>query len=320
MKKILTFIVFTYLSLTCFSQNAVVNSGEDASNFLGAYFSPFAESIGAGLNRGWYNTAKPHKLAGIDVSLTINLVSISDEAASFDVNSIDNFSSNATSTPTVLGNGQGAEINYQANGINSKFIMPNQDIELKSIPIPTLNAGIGLIKGTELNVRYIPNYSYDIGFIGSGSLELIGGGLKHDILQWIPLAKMLPFDLSIQGAFSQLKTSFQIESQSVRQDVGLDINATTFNLIISKKFSVVSAYASIGRNTVNSVFRGNTNFKLGSSQVLEFDVPLELNMPTVSELQASAGVRFQFAIFTLYANQTFSDYPVTSAGIGLSFR
>ena len=34
MKKILTFAVFTYLSLTCFSQNAVVNSGEDASNFL----------------------------------------------------------------------------------------------------------------------------------------------------------------------------------------------------------------------------------------------------------------------------------------------
>ena len=50
---------------------------------------------------------------------------------------------------------------------------------------------------------------HDIGFIGSGSLELIGGGLKHDILQWIPLAKMLPFDLSIQGAFSQLKLAFK---------------------------------------------------------------------------------------------------------------
>ena len=39
-----------------------------------------------------------------------------------------------------------------------------------------------------------------------------------------------------------------------------------------------------------------------------------------SVFQAAAGVRLQFAIFTIYANQTFSDYPITSAGIGVSFR
>lgn len=312
MKKILTLIIFTYSSLISFSQDAFVNSSEDASNFLGAYFSPFAESIGSGLNRGWYNTAKPHKLAGLDISLTINLIAITEEAGAFDVNTIDNFSSDSISTPTVLGNGNGATINYKGN----EFVMPNQNIELNSIPIPTLNAGIGLIKGTEINLRYIPKYEYDIGFVGTGSVKLIGGGVKHDILQWIPFAKALPFDLSIQGAFSQFNTTFQVESQNV----GLDIHATTFNLIISKKFSLVSAYASVGRNTVKSSFSGDADFKLGSSDVLEFNVPLELDMPTLSELQASAGIRFQFAIFTLYANQTFSNYPVTSAGIGLSFR
>jgi hypothetical protein len=144
--------------------------------------------------------------------------------------------------------------------------------------------------------------------------------LKHDILQWLPLNKLLPFDLSFQGAFSQFNTSFEVESQSIRQDVSLDIRATTFNLILSKKFSVVSAYASVGQNTVNSTFTGNTNFKLGSSSTLDFDLPLNIELPKSSEMQASAGVRFQFAIFTLYANQTFSSYPVTSAGIGLSFR
>lgn len=317
MKKILTLIIFTYSSLNSFSQDAVVNSSEDASNFLSAYFSPFAESIGSGLNRGWYNTAKPHKLAGLDISFTINLITITEEAGAFDVNTIDNFSSDSSSTPTVLGNGNGATINYKGN----KFVMPNQNIELNSIPIPTLNAGIGLIKGTEINLRYIPKYNYDIGFVGTGSVKLIGGGVKHDILQWIPFAKALPFDLSIQGAFSQFNTTFQVESRTIKQNVGLDINATTFNLIISKKFSLVSAYASVGRNTVKSSFNGDADFKLGSSlDVLEFNVPLELDMPTLSELQASAGIRFQFAIFTLYANQTFSNYPVTSAGIGLSFR
>ena len=316
MNKILTFLIFISTSQYVVSQNPVVNDIQDASNFLGAYFSPFSESIGAGLNRGWYNTAKPHKLAGFDVSLSINLITISDELSSFDANSLDNFSSSSSSTPTLLGSGEGATISYQGN----EFVMPNQNINLKTIPIPTLNAGVGLIKGTEVNLRYIPSYNYDIGFVGKGSIELYGFGLKHDILQWLPLNKLLPFDLSFQGAFSQFNTSFEVESQSIRQDVSLDIRATTFNLILSKKFSVVSAYASVGQNTVNSTFTCNTNFKLGSSSTLDFDLPLNIELPKSSEMQASAGVRFQFAIFTLYANQTFSSYPVTSAGIGLSFR
>jgi len=316
MNKILTFLIFISTSQYVVSQNPVVNDIQDASNFLGAYFSPFSESIGAGLNRGWYNTAKPHKLAGFDVSLSINLITVSDELSSFDANSLDNFSSSSSSTPTLLGSGEGATISYQGN----EFVMPNQNINLKTIPIPTLNAGVGLIKGTEVNLRYIPSYNYDIGFVGKGSIELYGFGLKHDILQWLPLNKLLPFDLSFQGAFSQFNTSFEVESQSIRQDVSLDIRATTFNLILSKKFSVVSAYASVGQNTVNSTITGNTNFKLGSSSTLDFDLPLNIELPKSSEMQASAGVRFQFAIFTLYANQTFSSYPVTSAGIGLSFR
>ena len=287
---------------------------------MGAYFSPFAESIGAGLNKGWYNTAKPHKLAGFDVSLSLNLITISDEIASFDVNSIENFSSASSSTPSILGSGKGAIINYQNGNVNGQFVMPDQNIEIKAVPIPTLNVGLGLIKGTEINVRYIPTYEYDIGFVGKGSVELYGAGIKHDILQWLPLNKFLPFDLSIQGAFSQFNTSFEVESQSVRQGVDLDIQASTVNLIFSKKFAMITAYGSVGQNFVSSTLNANTNFSLGSTSTLNFDFPLEINMPKTSEMQASAGVRLQFAIFTLYANQTFSSYPSTSAGIGISFR
>lgn len=320
MIKILTFLFLVCSSLFVSAQNITVSNTSDATNFLGAYFSPFAESIGAGLNKGWYNTAKPHKLAGFDVSLSLNLITISDEIASFDVNSIENFSSASSSTPSILGSGEGAIINYQNGNVNGQFVMPDQNIEIKAVPIPTLNVGLGLIKGTEINVRYIPTYEYDIGFVGKGSVELYGAGIKHDILQWLPLNKFLPFDLSIQGAFSQFNTSFEVESQSVRQGVDLDIQASTVNLIFSKKFAMITAYGSVGQNFVSSTLNANTNFSLGSTSTLNFDFPLEINMPKTSEMQASAGVRLQFAIFTLYANQTFSSYPSTSAGIGISFR
>ena len=320
MIKILTFLFLVCSSLFVSAQNIIVSNTSDATNFLRAYFSPFAESIGAGLNKGWYNTAKSHKLAGFDVSLSLNLITISDEIASFDVNSIENFSSASSSTPSILGSGEGAIINYQNGNVNGQFVMPDQNIEIKAVPIPTLNVGLGLIKGTEINVRYIPTYEYDIGFIGKGSVELYGAGIKHNILQWLPLNKFLPFDLSIQGAFSQFNTSFEVESQSVRQGVDLDIQASTVNLIFSKKFAMITAYGSVGQNFVSSTLNANTNFSLGSTSTLNFDFPLEINMPKTSEMQASAGVRLQFTFFTLYANKTFSSYPSTSAGIGISFR
>lgn len=319
MKNILTLIfAFVFLSSSA-QQNNIVNS-DDAEAFLSAYFSPFSNSIGAGLNSGWYNTAKPHKLAGFDVSLTINMITLSDEQKSFNPNDIANFSSSDNSTPTILGEGMGAEIDYTGSNFSSTFTMPEQNISLTSVPIPTLNAGIGLVKGTELNIRYIPAYDYDIGFIGEGSIELYGAGVKHDLLQWIPIVNKLPFDLSFQAALSRFKTSFEVESQSVKQDVSLNIDATTYNLILSKKFALITAYGSMGYNSVKTSFNSNTNFQLGSTNVIEFNVPLDMEFESQSVFQAAAGVRLQFAIFTVYANQTFSDYPITSAGIGISFR
>ena len=320
MQKIFTFFFLFCYSLFVSAQNITVTNTSDAKNFLRAYFSPFAESIGSGLNKGWYNTAKPHKLAGFDVNLSLNLITITDELASFDVNSIENFSSTSSSTPSILGTGKGATINYQNENVNGQFVMPNQNVEIKTVPIPTLNIGLGLIKGTEVNIRYIPTYKYNIGFVGKGAVELYGAGIKHDVLQWLPLNRFLPFDLSIQSAFSQFNTSFEVESQSVRQGVDLYIRASTVNLIFSKKFTMITAYASIGKNFVNSTFNTETDFSLGSTSTLNFNLPSTINMPKTSEIQASVGVRLQFAILTIYANQTFSNYPSTSVGFGISFR
>ena len=124
MSKILSFLLLVCSSIFVSAQNITVSNTSDAKNFLEAYFSPFAESIGAGLNKGWYNTAKPHKLAGFDVSLSLNLITISDEVASFDVNSIENFSSTSSSTPSILGSGKGATINYQNENVSGQFVMP----------------------------------------------------------------------------------------------------------------------------------------------------------------------------------------------------
>ena len=50
-----------------------------------AYFTPMAESFGAGLNNGWYNTAKPHSLGGFDITFTLNTVIIPNSAETFNI-------------------------------------------------------------------------------------------------------------------------------------------------------------------------------------------------------------------------------------------
>jgi hypothetical protein len=321
MKKILLFLFLTLVSLQ--SKSQVIES-DDATKFLEAYFSPLGQSFGAGLNNGWYNTAKPHKLGGFDLTFTLNAVSIPNDMQHFDPNNIDNFSSNST-TPTILGAGEGSEITYNNNGNSMTFNMPNQGTLKKSlIPIPILNAGIGLIKKTELDFRYLPTYNFDMGFVGKGSVGLWGIGAKHDILQYIPIVgDAIPMSLSIQAGHTRLNTSFSVvdPNSSVNQDVSLDINATTINLIVSKKLLMITAYASLGYNSSVTKFSSETSFNVGTStNPVTMNIPVEMKFESQNEMRANIGLRFNFAIIALQANHTFSKYPVTTIGAGISLR
>jgi len=321
MKKILLFLFLTLVSLQ--SKSQVIES-DDATKFLEAYFSPLGQSFGAGLNNGWYNTAKPHKLGGFDLTFTLNAVSIPNDMQHFDPNNIDNFSSNST-TPTILGAGEGSEITYNNNGNSMTFNMPNQGTLKKSlIPIPILNAGIGLIKKTELDFRYIPTYNYDLGFTGKGSVALWGIGVKHDLLQWIPvIGNAIPVSLSLQTGYTQLNTSFSVvdPNSSVNQDVSLNINATTINLIVSKKLLMITAYGGVGYNSSVTKFSSETSFNVGTStNPVTMNIPLEMKFESQNEMRANIGLRFNLAIIALQANHTFSKYPVTTIGAGISLR
>tara|TARA_B100001094_G_scaffold4693_1_gene4249 strand:- start:677 stop:1630 length:954 start_codon:yes stop_codon:yes gene_type:complete len=300
---------------------------DDASNFLEAYFSPLGQSFGAGLNNGWYNTAKPHKLGGFDVTLTLNAIHVPSTMLVFDPNDIDNFSSNST-TPTILGAAEGSEITYTNNGNSITFDMPDQGPLNKSlIPMPMINAGLGLVKETEIDFRYLPTYDFDMGFGGKGSVELWGIGIKHDLLQWIPLAgDAIPISLSVQAGHTKFNTSFSIEnpdpSLSLNQDISMDVNATTVNLIVSKKLLMLTAYAGIGYNSSVTTFNTETeSFYLGiNGSSIQMNIPLEMTFESQNEMRTNIGLRVNLAVIAIQANHTFSKYPVTTVGVGISVR
>ena len=323
MKKILisTVLIFSIFGIKAQTTTVIA---DDASNFLTAYFSPLGESFGAGLNNGWYNTAKPHKLLGFDITLTLNTVSIPNDIQQFNPDELDHFNSTENS-PTLLGAGDGATIIYDNPNLTSPivFTMPDQIIKKSLVPMPMVNAGIGVGKKTELDFRYLPNYTFEMGFVGKTSVSLWGVGVKHDLLQWIPVVgDAIPLSLSLQAGHTEFNTSFSYDGpSSVSQSVEMDVKATTVNIIASKKLLMLTAYAGIGYNSAQTTFNTNTNFELGiNGNSVEFDIPTELNFETTNEVRANIGLRFNIAVLALQANHTFSKYPVTTVGVGLSLR
>jgi|TARA_B110000902_G_scaffold23128_1_gene25711 hypothetical protein len=317
MKKIIVSCTAFLIGFSSFSQVTLSNA-EDANEFLQAYLSPLGESLGAGLNNGWYNTAKPHKLGGFDLTFTLNTVLVPKGKQNFNPDKINNFSSEDATTPTILGKGEGATITY--NGF--EFNMPEQGSALNVLPVPMIGIGIGLIKKSEIDIRYVPTYKYNAGFVGKGSIGLWGVGVKHDILQWIPLVgDAFPMSLSLQAGHTSLNTDIEIKSQGVAQEVELAVKATTINLIASRKLLMFTGYAGIGYNNSTTSFDGKTSFKLGAgSQVLDFNVPLEMKFDSQNEFRANIGFRFNITVFAIQANYTFSEYPTATLGVGVSIR
>ena len=81
MKKIILFLCFAIAGMV--SVNAQNNidqlikgSVSDANLLVEGYTAPMLRAFGYGLNQGWYNTAKPHKIAGIDITLMVSKVNI----------------------------------------------------------------------------------------------------------------------------------------------------------------------------------------------------------------------------------------------------
>jgi len=317
MKKIIISCTAVLIGFSSFSQVTLSNE-IDANEFLQAYLSPLGESLGAGLNNGWYNTAKPHKLGGFDLTFTLNTVLVPKGKQNFNPDKINNFSSEDATTPTILGKGEGATITY--NGF--EFNMPEQGSALNVLPVPMIGIGIGLIKKSEIDIRYVPTYKYNAGFVGKGSIGLWGVGFKHDILQWIPLVgDAFPMSLSLQAGHTSLNTDIEIKSQGVAQEVELAVKATTINLIASRKLLMFTGYAGIGYNNSTTSFDGKTSFKLGAgSQVLDFNVPLEMKFDSQNEFRANIGFRFNITVFAIQANYTFSEYPTATLGAGVSLR
>ena len=312
MKKVLFTLLSGIIGFTSYGQTAT----EDGKSLIEAYISPLGNSLGAALNNGWYNTAKPHSLGGFDITITANIVMIPNNAKTFNISESNGGTFTGGETTTILGNGDGSSATYNATTSPATKDMP-KGLNIPIIPLPILQAGVGLIKGTELDFRYMPELK-----IGSaGQVGLFGVGLKHDILQWLPIVDKIPIDLSIQAGYTKLSSEIKLidPTATISPQANLDVSATTVNLILSKKLLMFTPYLGLGYNSTKTTFNVEGNYNVAGFDIDVSDLT-KIDFESKNNFRANIGFRFNIAVLALQANYTFSEYPTATLGAGISLR
>jgi hypothetical protein len=223
----------------------------------------------------------------------------------------DIFTSNDTEASTIFGSADATTMTYNNNstGLDVDFEMPG-GFKTPAIPLPMIQAGIGLIKNTAIDVRYMPMLN-----VGDNiNVNLFGIGIKHDLLQWIPgIGNAIPMSLSLQGGYTSLNTELEI----LGQEVSLKTKATTINLVASKKLLMVTGYVGLGYNSATTTFTTDANFDLGG---IQFDEKVEVAFESNNNLRTNIGLRLNMTVVTIQADYTFAEYPTATLGVGVSLR
>ena len=71
----------------------------------------------------------------------------------------------------------------------------------------------------------------------------------------------------------------------------------------------------------STIFNSTTSFQVGTgSNTLDFNVPFDVNFEKNNYLKGNLGIRAKLTFFTLHFERTFANYPISTLGIGFSFR
>lgn len=303
---------------------------KDANYLVEGYVTPVMNGIGNGLNQGWYNTAKVHKTLGVDFTISATLVYVpsADQFYLVDNNRLDQVKlvsydgqqvspTGSASVPTIFGPDKKPTYEVEGRQFNGP---PGLDLKnaikiANALPVPIYNLGIGLPKGFDLKIRFAPTLT-----AGDLKFNLFGIGVMHDVKQYIPGIKVLPFDLSAFVGYTHMKAEQKINATAgANQRAEIEFNSTTIQVLISKKISVLTVYGGVGYNIAKSNLAMKGTYDLDEDGTVDATDPVNLDFSTTG-VRATGGIRLKFAVFTLHGDYTLSKYNMLNVGFGIAVR
>ncbi|HEY8780209.1 MAG TPA: DUF6588 family protein [Mucilaginibacter sp.] len=358
MKRIYTLLALAALSFAALDASAQSGGGNggngggfdqliksspgDATKLVQNYAEPLFKGFGIGLNSGWNNTAKTKKILHFDLRISANIAQVPTSAQSFDVTQIGlsnhlqvDASSPTSIAPTFGGskNGTTPLMDIKDNNGNTieTFNMPNGMIQY--IPAPDIQLTVGIFKNTDLTIRTMP--TINIGS-NSGSIGMIGFGIKHDIIQdFAGKGKPKPFDLAIAVNYNKISYSKALNVQPdagtvaapgsqtdfSNQRISGSFSGTNVQAIISKKLLFFTPFLSIAYQSANTTFGVLGNYPIASSVATYTTVtdPVHINENSVSGFRTDIGFQLNLFVLRIFASYSPGQYQSINGGIGLGF-
>ncbi len=342
----ISLLLLTLLSFEAKSQKEItqflVSGKSDANKLSGYYLQPFLKSFGNNLNNGWYSTAEPLKLGRFNISIggTVSFIPSDEQSFLLDPSEYNVLKTTSNSTmilPTMFGENTsptGVNVTYSNSfgSITYPLKVPS-GMGYPYSPLPIAQLNVGLIKGTEVMIKYFPAVDYK----GYKS-NYIGFGLKHNIKQWISAINKLPFDMSIAGAFTNAELDvvggpFLSAEQGVNNPNPKDIsgqllsyksNAWNVALLVSKKLPILTVFGGFiySSSKTNFDLKGNYPITvindLAQKEIAYINDPISLEGNN-NQFGINAGLRIKLLFMAIVAEGVYSPNGYSSANARLQF-
>ncbi|WP_010136920.1 DUF6588 family protein [Ochrovirga pacifica] len=348
MKKILLIFAFVASINSAKAQDIeeFLVLGKDAGTMLQSYLDPAFKGSMYNLNSGWYRTAKPHKLLGFDITLNATLSAVPNGQKNFTFKNGDyenlyiqgtqkSNTEASVSLPTAFGKSTNQvliyeeEVSYLGVSETRKFEFDalnglTDDIGFDQVPLAMVQAGIGLPFKTDLTVRFVPEVGSD-----DFKTDLFGIGIKHNILQYFPIANRIPLvDISLFGGYTKLNSQYLPGGEG--QSIDMEVQTYTGQLLGSIDLKLVNFFVGLGysKGTSSLVVSGDYSFDydvtiggITTTQTRTIDPDTLPNLENdINSFMTTAGMSINLAFFKIYGSYTLQEYNSINAGIAFSFR
>lgn len=165
---------------------------------------------------------------------------------------------------------------------------------------------------------------------GGNKISMFGVGLMHDLKQYLPGVKLLPFDLSVLAGYNSLQGSSNLASSSAGVSnrpsstdgkVSYTLNSWVAQLLISKKLSVLTVYAGVGYGSVSTKVNITGTYTITPTAGASFNItdPLAYTMSNTGA-KLTAGMRLKLGPIYFNGDYTLQKYNTISVGFGASIR
>ncbi len=337
--------IFLFATLTSKAQgdfSELIKSGpEDATKLANAYLNPLFKGLGFGANSGWYNSAKAKNLGKFDIRFVGTAALVPQEDQSFDITKIGLSTktkikgSGSGLTPTAFGkenaNRPTVEVLDNNGRTVAEFKMPGV-AGISFVPSPQIQATMGLIKNTDVALRYSPAIGND----NFGRLQVLGFGVKHEITPWLlpgKSEKIIPVDIAVAFGYNQTEYNLAIKQEdqiddsnsgrNLRQRIEGKFTGYTFDAILSKKLAVFTPFVSVCYHSSKTKIGALGEYIVTSGATLTgtrtyttLTDPVNIEKKAISELRGNIGFSLHLAFFRLYGAYSVGDYQAITGGIG----